>query len=55
MEKADINQEVFDDLTDRGFYVTQGLKYGADFLAYEGDPMTCHSRFLVQVSQQEGS
>ena len=38
---------MFADLTSRDFYLTQGLKFGATFLAYEGDPLTCHSRFLV--------
>ena len=46
-----MEQRVFNDLTgDKGFFLTQGLKFGATFLAYEGDPMTCHSRYLVFVS-----
>ena len=31
--------------------MTQGLKFGATFLAYEGDPLTCHAKYLVQVSK----
>ena len=42
-------QMVFSDLTEKGFLVTRGLKYGADFLAYEGDPTTCHARYMVHV------
>ena len=48
-------QAVFDDLTSKGFWVTQGIKFGADFLAYEGDPLTCHARFLVIVLPQNSS
>ena len=46
---------VFSDLTKKGFFVTQGLKFGATFLAYEGDPLTCHARYLVHVSEAESS
>ena len=28
-----------------------GNKFGADFLAYEGDPLTCHAKFLVIVKE----
>lgn len=31
------------------FYVTCGAKFGADFLAYPGDPLTHHSQFAVRV------
>ena len=33
----------------KGFWVTLGLKFGSDFLAYEGDPLTCHARYLVRI------
>ena len=46
---------MFSELTERGYYLTQGLKFGATFLAYEGDPMTCHSRYLVFVNSTEHS
>jgi tRNA-intron lyase len=29
--------------------VTLGVKYGADFLAYTADPLTCHAKYLVVV------
>ena len=35
--------------------MTQGIKFGADFLAYEGDPLTCHARFLVIVLPEEST
>lgn len=25
------------------------MKFGADFLMYEGDPLTCHAKYLVKV------
>lgn len=29
--------------------MTDGIKFGGDFLAYEGDPETCHAAFTVLV------
>ena len=36
------------ELWKRGFYVTSGDKFGADFLAYPGDPLLFHAKFVVQ-------
>ena len=33
----------------QGFYLTFGLKYGADFLAYQGDPLAIHSLYIVKI------
>ena len=41
--------EVFADLTSKGMFVTFGLKFGADFLAYQDDPLICHAKYLVKV------
>ena len=30
---------IFTDLWKKGFYITEGEKFGADFLAYPGDPL----------------
>lgn len=55
VEKADLQpvnsmaQTVFNDLTEKGFWLTLGVKFGTDFLAYEGDPLTCHAKFCVMV------
>ena len=35
--------------------MTQGHKFGATFLAYEGDPLTCHSKYLVHVNVNAGA
>ena len=41
---------VFEYLTkEKKLYLTLGIKFGADFLAYEGDPLTCHAKYLVKV------
>lgn len=39
--------EVFKKLYDLGFYLTSGLKFGCDYLAYKQDPILYHSSFLV--------
>ena len=40
---------VFRDLWEKGFTLTSGLKYGADYLVYQGDPALVHSCFLAMV------
>ncbi|OQV19656.1 hypothetical protein BV898_06428 [Hypsibius exemplaris] len=36
-------------LMDRGFSVTSGSNYGADFLAFKGDPHLVYSSYMVKV------
>lgn len=31
------------------YFITSGIKFGADYLAYEEDPELCHSTFAVKV------
>lgn len=40
---------VFRDLHARGFRVTGGSKFGADFLLYPGDPTLFHAQFCVRL------
>lgn len=40
---------VFRDLHNRGFAMTNGLKFGGHFLVYPGDPFLYHSHFSVRV------
>lgn len=40
---------VFDDLRRRGYYISCGAKFGADFLAYAGDPQLFHAALAVVV------
>lgn len=44
---------VFHALWRDGFRLTNGLKFGADFLAYPDDPSKCHSPFLVLVRRRD--
>lgn len=43
------------DLFERGFYITSGLKFGGDFLAYQGDPVMYHGTFVVRVLPANGN
>lgn len=40
---------VYQDLYDRGFYISSGMKFGSDFLGYSGDPIRYHARYAVKV------
>ena len=50
-----MKQAVFDDLTAKDYWVTLGVKFGADFLAYTADPLTCHAKYLVIVLPENES
>jgi tRNA-splicing endonuclease subunit Sen34 len=41
--------KVFSDLWHKGYYLTSGLKYGGDYLAYPDDPIACHSHYIVKI------
>ncbi|XP_044732650.1 probable tRNA-splicing endonuclease subunit sen34 [Chrysoperla carnea] len=43
-----IRYKVFTDLWDRGYYVTDGLTFGGDFLVYEGDPSIFHASSIIK-------
>lgn len=38
---------VFRDLWRKGFYLTNGIKFGCDYLAYERPPGETHSKYMV--------
>ena len=40
---------VLADLMRRGYHTTSGVKFGADYLAYCGDPHLYHARYAVRV------
>lgn len=41
---------IFRDLWEKGFFVSsKGLKFGGDFLVYESDPFTVHSKYIVLI------
>ncbi|KAL3287422.1 hypothetical protein HHI36_001894 [Cryptolaemus montrouzieri] len=39
---------VFQNLWERGYYITSGQKFGGDFLVYLGDPIIYHAIFIVR-------
>jgi tRNA splicing endonuclease len=41
---------VFKDLTlNKGYYVTDGVKFGSEMLVYKGEPLLYHSSSMVKV------
>lgn len=46
MEK--LRYAVFKDLWEHHYYLTTGVKFGGDFLAYPGDPHLFHATFIVK-------
>lgn len=40
---------VYYDLYERGFYVSSGIKFGSDFLAYLGDPVRYHAQYAAKL------
>ncbi|HJS64747.1 MAG TPA: tRNA-intron lyase [Nitrososphaeraceae archaeon] len=48
-DKFDLKYTVFQNLRDRGYVVSPGIKFGCDFAVYEHGPGIDHAPFLVQV------
>lgn len=43
-----LRHKVFEDFHfKREYFVSVGLKFGGDFLAYPDDPIRCHSEFII--------
>lgn len=40
---------MFSDLWRKGYYLTTGLKYGGDYLVYDGNPIGVHSYFIAKI------
>lgn len=51
-ERQMLRRLVHCDLTNKGYALTNGLKFGVDFLAYRGDPTAVHAAFMVIVARQ---
>ena len=50
-----LEYRVFEDLTlQKSLFITEGLKFGADFLAYQGDSTIFHAKYLVKVNNNNG-
>ena len=43
----ELKRLVFADLWHKGFFVTDGTKFGGDFLVYPGDPIHFHAKYVV--------
>ncbi|KAI7900937.1 tRNA intron endonuclease [Cokeromyces recurvatus] len=42
---------IFDHFWSMGFYLTNGIKFGGDFVLYSNDPMCVHSDYIVSVKE----
>lgn len=42
-----LRYKTYKNLWEKGYYVTNGEKFGGDFLAYPGDPIMFHSQFII--------
>ncbi|CAH1104731.1 unnamed protein product [Psylliodes chrysocephalus] len=47
-----VKKAVYSDLWHKGYYVTQGDKFGGHFLAYAGDPVCHHALFIVRCKDE---
>eukprot|EP01083_Nonionella_stella_P014393 40441_1 len=45
---------VFNSLHTRGYYLTSGLKFGGDFLVYDGPPHKQHSKYIARIFYDSG-
>ncbi|CAH2091168.1 unnamed protein product [Euphydryas editha] len=43
-----IRYSIFKDLWEKGYYITSGSKFGADFLIYPGDPVKFHAMYMLR-------
>ncbi|KAJ2151377.1 tRNA-splicing endonuclease subunit [Coemansia sp. RSA 637] len=48
-ERDQLRFKLFKDLHGRGFFVTQGIKFGGEYLLYPGDPLRYHSSHIVSL------
>ena len=48
-ESERLHYRIFSDLWEKGYYLTSGIKFGGDLLAYPGDPMRYHSFYIVII------
>ena len=48
-----IRYRVFKDLWLKNYYITEGIKFGSDFLVYETDPIGVHSKYMVICREED--
>ncbi|DBA95522.1 TPA: hypothetical protein ACH3X3_013377 [Trebouxia sp. C0006] len=46
-------QPIFSELHSKGYYITDGAKFGADYLLYPGDPLLFHAQFTVRILEHD--
>ncbi|KAA6419519.1 MAG: tRNA-splicing endonuclease subunit sen34 [Trebouxia sp. A1-2] len=47
------DQPIFSKLHSMGYYITDGAKFGADYLLYPGDPLLFHAQFTVRILEHD--
>ena len=52
-KQEQVKSLTFKELRRRGFFLTSGDKFGADFLAYPGDPLLFHAKFVILCLKNE--
>ncbi|KAJ2741027.1 tRNA-splicing endonuclease subunit [Coemansia sp. BCRC 34301] len=52
-EHEKLRFSMYRDLHARGFYITRGIKFGADYLLYPGEPMRYHSHYVVSLVEHD--
>jgi tRNA-intron endonuclease len=53
LEGFDAKYSVYQNLREKGFIVTPGLKYGCDFAVYKHGPGIDHAPYIIQVMSKE--
>ncbi|ORX50869.1 tRNA-intron endonuclease catalytic domain-like protein [Hesseltinella vesiculosa] len=48
----ELKYQVYRHLWQLGMYMTSGIKFGGDYLAYPGDPMRFHSHYVVRAQER---
>ncbi|XP_023230056.1 tRNA-splicing endonuclease subunit Sen34-like [Centruroides sculpturatus] len=52
-DKEKLQYAVFCNLWEKGYYITPGIKFGGDFLAYAGNPTLYHALYIIVCVQYE--
>ncbi|CAG8525711.1 638_t:CDS:2, partial [Scutellospora calospora] len=53
--KEEYKFKVYCDLWNRGYFITNGIKFGGDYLLYPGDPLRYHSHFIASIIDMDKS
>ena len=46
---------VYQDLYEKGYYITSGLLFGGDFVVYPNDPILFHAEFIIRVQEWDNT